>query len=35
MLIIVDGECAMPVDPSTNPTCEFQTSTVILEYPAW
>ena len=25
MLTIVDGECAMPVDPSTNSTCEFQT----------
>ena len=25
MLTIVDGECAMPVDPSTNSMCEFQT----------
>ena len=25
MLTIVDGECAMPIDPSTNSMCEFQT----------
>ena len=25
MPTVVDGERAMPVDPSTNSTCEFQT----------
>ena len=25
MPTVVDGECAMPVDPSTNSMCEFQT----------